>query len=203
MSWAKTLQAVCLTRFLPRSVLMGVLTIANFVMLGFLLGGGISSAQASHEESPPIGRMLAVPNVGNIHVYCDGPSAGVIRTQYLLDVDFGANHFDMLGLLQSLALSGARVCVYDRPGYGFSDYPVNYPRTDDQIVREIRLITEEMVTNVAFRFRKPFNYVGHGKGGMLAWRYAEQYPQDLAGLALLDSWPQNAPYINSGMTGWV
>jgi hypothetical protein len=182
-------------------VLMGIMTIANFVMLGFLLGGGINSAAATSNESPMYGKLLAVPNVGNVHVICDGPAAGVITTQYLIDVDFGANHFDAIGLLDSLALQGARTCIYDRPGYGFSDYPINYPRTDEQIVREIRLITEEMVTNVGFRFRKPFNYIGHGKGGMLAWRYAQNYPQDLVGLALLDSWPADAPYINEAVMG--
>ncbi|KAI9023202.1 Alpha/Beta hydrolase protein [Hyaloraphidium curvatum] len=182
-------------------VIMGLLTIANFVFLGFLLNGGIQSAAASKTENPPLGRSVPVTDVGNVHVYCDGPLAGAIRSHYLLDVDFGANHFDMLGLLQSLALEGARVCVYDRPGYGFSDYPVNYPRTDQQIVREIRLITEAMVANPQLRLRKPFNYVGHRKGGQLMARYAEQYPQDVNAIAFLDSWPADAPYINSAVTG--
>ena len=80
-----------------------------------------------------------------------------------------------------------RVCAYDRPGTyrdpgypGRSD-PVEMPRTAGDIVSDLHaLLTATGVPG-------PYVLVGHSFGGLIVRLYACTYPQDVAGLVLVDS----------------
>jgi pimeloyl-ACP methyl ester carboxylesterase len=74
-------------------------------------------------------------------------------------------------------LRGHRTIAYDRPGYGFSDG--GYHPMDRQVT-----VLRELLDRL--RVRRPV-LVGHSYGGTLALAYAEQRPQDLSGLVLVDA----------------
>ena len=74
--------------------------------------------------------------------------------------------------------------AYHRPGYGWSA-PDLEPHT-------ARRISENLHTLLAtIDVQGPFIFVGHSMGGLYIRYYAYLYPQDVAGMILVDSTPEN------------
>ncbi|PMQ15958.1 alpha/beta fold hydrolase [Janthinobacterium sp. AD80] len=72
-----------------------------------------------------------------------------------------------------------RVLVYDRPGYGDSQ-KTSTPRDPCTIAAQQRALLAQA------GLKPPYVLVGHGLGGLYQYVYARLYPQDVAGLVLLD-----------------
>ena len=72
-----------------------------------------------------------------------------------------------------------RVCIYDRPGYGWSD-PSPKPRCSSEIVRELDLL----LTKAAIE--PPYILVGNSFGSYNVRLYARQFPEKVAGIILTD-----------------
>ena len=75
-----------------------------------------------------------------------------------------------------------RVCAHDRPGYGFSAFR---PAEDDPVREAVRL-ADVLATAGE---RGPFVVVGHSLGGHYARAFASAFPDDVAGLVLVDARP--------------
>src|SRR5262249_10342573 len=80
-----------------------------------------------------------------------------------------------------------RVCAYDRPGTMLdldqrsrSD-PVPMPRTLSEIVADLHAL----LTTAGLA--PPYVLVGHSLGGMVVRMYASEYPDEVAGLVLVDA----------------
>jgi pimeloyl-ACP methyl ester carboxylesterase len=71
-------------------------------------------------------------------------------------------------------------CTYDRPGAGQSDPPSERRRTLDDTVADLHDLVE------AAGLAAPFVLVGSSGGGGIAVYYAGRYPEDVAGLVMLD-----------------
>lgn len=83
------------------------------------------------------------------------------------------------GNLESRLAGIERVFVYDRAGLGWSEKSAQ-PRTVEQIVTELhRTLAEAHIP-------KPYILVGHSFGGLIQTRYAMRYPDEVAGLLLID-----------------
>lgn len=79
-----------------------------------------------------------------------------------------------------------RKCTYDRLGLGWSS-PNNSPTHSEVVVSELHELLNEA------GFGDELIIVGHSLGGYYARRYAEAYPNRIAGLVLLDSTHEEAP----------
>lgn len=81
--------------------------------------------------------------------------------------------------LQPLLAASARVCAYDRAGYGFSsEGPL--PRNLDADVADLH----ELIRSAGIK--TPLVLVGHSLGSNIVRRYADRYPADVSGMVLLD-----------------
>ncbi|MEW2581481.1 alpha/beta fold hydrolase [Streptomyces syringium] len=86
---------------------------------------------------------------------------------------------DYFGVQQEISQFTTAV-VYDRGGTGFSD-PLPLPRTAAAVATELRELLRAQ--NIA----APYVLVAHSLGGFYAHRFAQLYPQDVAGLVWLDA----------------
>jgi pimeloyl-ACP methyl ester carboxylesterase len=79
-----------------------------------------------------------------------------------------------------------RVCAYDRPGTTLNDdtqsksTPVQQPTTAQQGVGDLHAVL------IASREPGPYVLVGHSWGGLIARLFASTYPDEVAGLVLVD-----------------
>jgi pimeloyl-ACP methyl ester carboxylesterase len=82
--------------------------------------------------------------------------------------------------VQSAVAATTRVCAYDRAGLGWSD-PGPAPRDARQVAHELHTLLDRAAV------AGPYVLVGHSIGGMYVRVYAAQYPDEVAGLVLVDS----------------
>jgi pimeloyl-ACP methyl ester carboxylesterase len=73
-----------------------------------------------------------------------------------------------------------RVCSYDRAGYGWSE-PGLQPRSIAQEAEEMKLLLQ------AAGETGPYILVGHSQGGFNVRAFAHKYPEDVAGVVLVDA----------------
>ena len=85
----------------------------------------------------------------------------------------------------------ARVCAYDRPGtvldithVSRSD-PVPMPRTADEVITELHALL------AVARIPGPYVLVAHSLGGLFARLYASTWPDEVAGMVLVDALPES------------
>jgi len=145
---------------------------------GGLLYQGIASAvDASRYPAP--GKLIDVGGY-RLHINCTG--AG--RTTVILDAGLGGSSLDWSRVQPGVA-TFTRVCSYDRAGYGWSDSGPK-PRTSGRIVAELHALL------VKAGIPGPYILVGQSFGGLNVRLYAYTYPQEVAGMVLVDASHEDA-----------
>lgn len=74
-----------------------------------------------------------------------------------------------------------RVCVYDRASLGSSDRPLTEPHTGKDVVKDLHTLL------VNAHVPGPYVFVGHLFGGFTARLFADEYPDEVVGMVLVDS----------------
>lgn len=82
-------------------------------------------------------------------------------------------------LIQPAISALTRTCFYDRAGFGYSD-PPQEPVTALNVTDDLRSLL------MAEHIEGPLIIVGHSIGGFYATVYASRFPEDVAGLVLVD-----------------
>ena len=118
----------------------------------------------------------------NLYILCIGTGSPTILLESGLGVDYGYWSKVMLEISKT-----TRVCGYDRAGLGQSD-PAPIPRTGRDMMMDLHaLLTKAKVPG-------PYVLVGHSLGGFLVRLYADEYPEEVIGMVLVDSsHPDQAP----------
>jgi pimeloyl-ACP methyl ester carboxylesterase len=80
----------------------------------------------------------------------------------------------------------APVVAYDRAGLGRSD-PAPLPRTAPDTTDDLHAQLGALAAERAAGMTPPYVLVGHSYGGLAARLYAARFPDDLAGLVLVDA----------------
>ena len=75
----------------------------------------------------------------------------------------------------------SRVCVYDRAGRGWSDAAAGGPQDAARIAADLHTLLERA------KVPGPYVLAGHSFGGLYVQTFAANYPDQVAGLVLLDS----------------
>ncbi|MFR9804483.1 alpha/beta fold hydrolase [Pseudonocardia sp. RS010] len=81
--------------------------------------------------------------------------------------------------VHALAAGFTTSVLYDRLGTGWSDV-VDLPRPGSRVTDDLRELLE------AIGLPGPYVLVGHSLGGLYARLFAKRFPDDVAGLVLLD-----------------
>jgi pimeloyl-ACP methyl ester carboxylesterase len=110
-----------------------------------------------------------------LHVHCSGTGKPTV----VVETGLGDFSFDWT-LVQRDVSRFTRICTYDRAGYAWSG-PGPKPRTFAQINLELHDALQKLGES------GPFVLVGHSYGGPAMINFAAVYPQDAAGMVLVDS----------------
>ncbi|WP_421741381.1 alpha/beta hydrolase [Cellulomonas sp.] len=139
------------------------------------LGGMYETLGVSTDPSTATsGRSIDIGG-RSLHLECTGTGSPTV----LLQPGGGAMSAHMAWIAPRVAAS-TRVCVYDRPGRGGSD-PVETAQDATQIAVDLHALLEQ--ANVP----GPYVLAGHSFGGLYALTYAARYPDQIAGLVIVDT----------------
>lgn len=86
--------------------------------------------------------------------------------------------------LQAKVSTLTRTSVYERPGYGWSEFATT-SRDTDQIVEDLSRLLEKSDE------KPPYLFVAHSMGAMEVLLYAHKYPDEVSGIVLVDG---TSPY---------
>lgn len=124
-------------------------------------------------DAPPLGGFAEVNGrqLWFLHSGDGGPATVFIPGAGSFGLDFLLAHQFVSEQTTSL--------LYDRAGTGWSE-DVKLPRSIDEVIDELCDLLD------ALALPGPYLLVGHSLGGAYAQRYAQQLPENVAGLLLLD-----------------
>jgi pimeloyl-ACP methyl ester carboxylesterase len=119
-------------------------------------------------------RLVDIEDGRRLNLFCMGEQGPTVL------FDAGGSDWSVVWALVQPALAGqARACAYDRAGLGYSD-PARGPRTPAAIADDLHALIK------AAGLGKPIILVGHSLGGFNVKLHAALYPEDVAGLVLVD-----------------
>ena len=119
-------------------------------------------------------QMVEVAPGRRLNLFCMGSGK-----QTVLFEAGGSDWSVVWALVQPKVAAHTRACAYDRAGLGYSD-PALGPRSPIAIVEDLRSLIHAAGLNT------PLVLVGHSLGGFNVKLYAALYPEDVAGLVLVD-----------------
>jgi len=128
------------------------------------------------KQNPAPGQMVNVDGRG-MHIYCTGEGSPTVILAAGLD-DFSI----FWSQVQPEIAKVTRICSYDRAGLGWSE-PGSSPRTSGMMVDELHALL------INAKVDPPYVLVGHSFGGALMRLYAHNYPDEVAGMVLVDAAP--------------
>lgn len=107
------------------------------------------------------------------------PPAGTIVIENGLRADLDGWQAVIAGLAPATQ-QGWALLAYNRPGIGRSE-ATERPRDGHQVVADLRELLRQQ------GLRPPYLLVGHSLGGLYQQLFAREYPQEVAGLVLVDA----------------
>lgn len=153
-----------------------------FLMLGMAgLAGGYETIQEQIDR-----RTIAVPgrliDVGGrrLHLHCTGSGS---PTSVLVS-GLAESSTYWRGWITPVVARTTTVCAYDRAGQGWSDPPAS-PQDGIAVAADLHALLERAPVP------GPYVLVGHSTGGAYARIFAARYPDQVAGMVMLDAQPND------------
>ncbi|MGB8385277.1 MAG: alpha/beta hydrolase [Dermatophilaceae bacterium] len=167
--------------------LLAVLTLAS-------VGGGYQTLGAAADaRAYPIPGQLIDVGGHRLHLNCTGSGSPTV----VLEAGGGQMSSNMGWIAPAVALN-TRVCVYDRAGRGWSE-PADTAQDGTQIATDLHTLLQHG------HVPGPYVLAGHSFGGLYVLTYAARYPEEVAGMVLVDSTdrasaekPRTAPPYDGG-----
>jgi pimeloyl-ACP methyl ester carboxylesterase len=140
------------------------------------LGGGYETVGASVDAAAHRmpGQLIDVGG-HRLHLNCTGSGSPTV----VLEPGLGEAS-PVMGWIAPAVARDSRVCVYDRAGRGWSD-AVEGPQDVAQTAADLHTLLERA------HIPGPYVLAGHSFGGLYILTFAANYPDQVAGMVLLDS----------------
>lgn len=154
-------------------------------IIGAIIIGIIYQQLAIYYNASNLGRMGRLVDINgvNMHLYDSGMSD--IPIVFTANIGSNVPFVDLYPLHNTLS-ENHRVMVYDKPGYGWSEY-TSASRDIDTICEEIHAVLHSNdIPGDEDTYLEPFIYVAQGMGALEAIRYAQLYPEDVAGIVFIE-----------------
>jgi pimeloyl-ACP methyl ester carboxylesterase len=134
----------------------------------------VATKRDQRKLGPAPGEMVSVGN-HKLHINCMGEGSPTV----ILESGAPATSIEWSAWVQPEVAKATRVCAYDRAGLGWSESGPG-PRDAEQITSELHTLLENA------GIESPYILVGHSVGGHHVRVYAERYPDEVAGMVLVD-----------------
>ena len=154
------------------ALIKGMGALAATVATGGLAYQALATARDARKYPPP-GELVDVGGF-RLHLTCAGAGGPAV----VLDAGLAGFSLDW-GLVLPAVAEHSTVCAYDRAGYGWSD-PGPLPRTSSRIATELHTLLHRA------GIESPYVLVGHSFGGFNVRLFADYYPDEVAGMVLVD-----------------
>jgi pimeloyl-ACP methyl ester carboxylesterase len=153
-------------------LLYPVLTVLALVAVG----GGYQTVRVKADANayPMTGHLIDVGG-HRLHLNCTGSGSPTVVLQ-----PGGGDFSSAMAWIAPAVAAHTRVCVYDRPGRGWSE-PVNGQQDATQVATDLHTLLQHA------HVPGPYVLAGHSFGGLYALTHADRYPADVAGMVLIDS----------------
>lgn len=140
------------------------------------VGGMFETATRAHDRHayPAPGRLYDVGG-HRLHLNCSGSGGPTV----VLENGLGETSPSWTRITAEVSRT-VRVCAYDRAGQGWSDDAAG-PQDGLAVAADLHTLLERAGE------AGPYVLVGHSAGGTYVMTYAAQYPDEVAGMVLLDS----------------
>lgn len=144
-------------------------------------GGGIVTVSSAigPGASSTSGRLVDVGG-HRLYIVCTGSGSPAV----VLQSGLGESSSYWSRIAPAVAES-TTVCVYDRAGHGRSDVPPG-PQDGISLATDLHTLLERAAVP------RPYVLVGHSSGGPYVRVFADRYPDQIAGMVLLDAQPADA-----------
>ncbi|MEN8764194.1 MAG: alpha/beta fold hydrolase, partial [Thiogranum sp.] len=143
--------------------------------LMMLVSSMIWSLRVMAAGDVPAPGLMVLIGEHRLHLYCSGQGEPAV----VMDAGLGGTSLDWVRVQPELA-KYTRVCSYDRAGYGWSE-PGPRPRSSGIIAEELHALLRTAAVP------EPYVLVGHSFGGYNVRLFASHYPEETAGLVLVDA----------------
>jgi len=140
------------------------------------VGGGYETVREAMDATayPMAGQLIDVGG-HSLHLRCTGSGSPTVVLQ-----PGGGEMSSNLGWITPAVARDTRVCVYDRAGRGWSE-PADTPQDGNQIATDLHTLLQRA------HVPGPYVLAGHSFGGLYVLSFAARYPDQVAGMVLVDS----------------
>jgi pimeloyl-ACP methyl ester carboxylesterase len=150
------------------------------------VGGGYETYRETTDSYAMPGRLIDVGG-HKLHINCTGTGSPTV----VLEPGLGEPSTAMAWIAPDVAAT-TRVCVYDRAGRGWSE-SASTAQDGVQVASDLHTLLDRAGE------QGPFVLAGHSAGGLYVLNFAQLYPDQVDGEALLDSM---SPQQYTAIDGW-
>jgi pimeloyl-ACP methyl ester carboxylesterase len=155
-------------------VMGGMFALCMLLFLAAFTVEKITLAQIPTKYPAP-GQMVDIGKY-SLHLYCAGDPS--VKPVVVVSPGSGSN-VAQWPLVQPEVAKFTRICIYDRPGSGWS-FVAPQGQTYQEEAQDVHI----MLQNAGIP--GPYVLVGHSLGGAVVQVYASLYPQDVIGMVMVD-----------------
>jgi pimeloyl-ACP methyl ester carboxylesterase len=150
------------------------------------VGGTYETYRETVDNYAMPGRLIDVAG-HKLHINCTGTGSPTV----VLEPGLGEPSTNMAWIAPDVAAT-TRVCVYDRAGRGWSK-DAGAPQDGVQVATDLHTLLDRAGEH------GPYVLAGHSAGGLYVLNFVRLYPNDVAGVTLLDSM---SPQQYTAVDGW-